>query len=127
LYGVKTLCVVLVGLLLGGIGIETARAEQANDRFGRLGGNALLVIQRAPNFGTKQGCIISIDGVSYGILGYNRRLRTLVTPGAHVVTMRPVPNYRRPGLRQNQRIYVDAGRTNLFTLSWDSGDVPVLK
>ena len=127
LYRVKTLCVVLVGLLLGGIGIETARAEQANDRFGRPGGTALLVIHRAPNFGTKQGCIISIDGVSYGILGYNRHLRTLVTPGAHVVTMRPVPNFHRAVLYNRQRIYVHAGRANVFTLSWESGDVPVLK
>jgi hypothetical protein len=121
---VKTLCVILLGFFLGGIGIETAPAEPAHNRSS---GNALLVIKRAANFGTKQGCIISIDGVSYGILGYNRRLKTFVTPGAHVVTMQPVPNYRRPGLRQHQRIYVHAGRTNLFTLSWDSGDVPVLK
>jgi hypothetical protein len=120
---VKTLCVVLVGLLLGGIGIETARAEQANDRSG---GNALLVIKRAPNFGSKQGCIISIDGVNYGILGYNRRLKTFITPGAHVVTMQPVPNYRRPGLRQHQRIHVHAGKQNVFTLTW-SEDLPVLK
>jgi hypothetical protein len=128
LYCVKTLCVVLVGLLLGGIGIETARAEQANDRSGRRpGGNALLVIHRAANFGTKQGCIISIDGVSYGILGYNRHLRTLVAPGAHVVTMRPVPNFHRAVLQNRQRIYVHGGRANVFTLTWESGDVPVLK
>ena len=126
-YRVKTLWVVLIGLLLGGIGIETARAEQANDHFARFGGNALLVIHRAPNFGTKQGCIISIDGVNYGILGYNRRLRTLVTPGAHVVTMRPVPNFHRAVLHNRQRIYVRGGRANVFTLTWESGDVPVLK
>jgi len=126
-YRVKTLCVVLAGLLVGGIGIETTRAEQPNDRFGYLGGNALLVIHRAPNFGTKQGCIISIDGVNYGILGYNRRLRTLVTPGTHVVTMRPVPNFHRAVLHNRQRIYVHGGRANVFTLSWESGDVPVLK
>ena len=120
----KTLCVVLVGLLLGGVGIETARAKPAHDRSG---GNALLVIQRAPNFGSKQGCIISIDGVNYGILGYNRRLRTLVTPGAHVVTMRPVPNFHRAVLQNRQRIDVHGGRANVFTLSWESGDVPVLK
>ena len=123
----KLSCVVLVGLLVGGIGIETARAERANDRFGRPGGNALLVIHRAPNFGTKQGCIISIDGVNYGILGYNRHLRALVTPGTHVVTMRPVPNFHRAVLHNRQRIYVHGGGANVFTLSWESGDVPVLK
>jgi hypothetical protein len=110
-----------------GIGIETVRAEQANDRFDRLGGNALLVIRLTPNFGTNQGGIIAIDGVNYGILGYNRRLRTLVTPGAHVVTMRPLPNFHRAVLCNPQRIYVHGGRDNVFTLSWESGDVPVLK
>ena len=86
----------------------------------------MLVIKRSPNFGTKQGCSISIDGVSYGIISYNRRLETSLSPGEHVVTMQPVPNYRRPGLRHQQRIHVHAGKRNVFTLSW-SGDVPVLK
>lgn len=86
----------------------------------------MLVIRRSPAFGTRQGCSITIDGVSYGIIGYNRHLETSVAPGEHVVTMQPVPNYRRPGLRNQQRIHVDAGKQNVFTLSW-SGDVPVLK
>ena len=48
-------------------------------------------------------------------------------PGAHVVTMVPAPNFHRAVLRNHQRIYVDAGRPNFFTLSWLGGDVPVLK
>jgi hypothetical protein len=114
--------ILLVVLLLCGVSASTTLAEHHGST-----GDALLVIKRSPNFGTKQGCSISIDGVSYGIIGYNRRLETSVAPGEHVVTMQPVPNYRRPGLRNRQRVYVHAGRANVFTLSWGSADMPVLK
>src|ERR1043166_4188237 len=123
----KTLLLLLLALFSCGMGIGTVHAGQANHIFNRSGRNALLVINRAPDFGFRQGCVIYIDGVSYGILGYNRRLERLVAPGAHVVTMVPVPNFHRAVLRNHQRIYVDAGRPNSFTLSWQSGDVPVLK
>ena len=113
--------VLLVALLLCGVSASTTLAEHRGSS-----GDAMLVIKRSPNFGTKQGCSITIDGVSYGIIAYNRRLETTVSPGEHVVTMQPVPNYRRPGLRNQQRIHVLAGKQNVFTLSW-SGDVPVLK
>jgi hypothetical protein len=113
--------VLLVALLLCGASASTTLAEHHGSS-----GDTLLVIKRSPTFGTKQGCSITIDGVSYGIIGYNRRLETSVTPGEHVVTMQPVPNYRRPGLRNQQRIHLHAGQRNVFTLSW-SGDVPVLK
>ena len=86
----------------------------------------MLVIKRSPTFGTRQGCSIAIDGTSYGIIGYNRHLETSVSPGEHVVTMQPVPSPRGAALRNQQRIHVDAGRQNVFTLSW-SGDLPVLK
>ena len=122
----KIFCTLLLASLLCGIGLGTARAEQGDHHVSRSGGDALLIIKRSPNFGVRQGCSISIDGVSYGIISYNRRLETPLTPGEHVVTMQPVPNYRRPGLRNQQRILVHPGRQNVFTLSW-SGDLPVLK
>jgi hypothetical protein len=123
----KTLRILLLVLFFCGMGVGTAHPGQADHRFSRSGRNALLVINRAPDFGFRQGCVIYIDGVSYGILGYNRRLESLVTPGAHVVTMVPAPNFHRAVLGNHQRIYVDAGRPNFFTLSWFGGDVPVLK
>lgn len=113
--------VLLAALLVYGVVVGTTLAEQHGSRE-----DAVLLIERSPNFGTNQGCAISIDGVSYGIISYNRRLETSLAPGDHLVTMQPVPNYRRPGLHQQQRIHVDAGQQNVFTLTW-SGDVPVLK
>jgi hypothetical protein len=111
--------VLLVALLLCGVSASTTLAEHHGSK-----GDALLVIKRSPNFGTRQGCSITIDGVSYGIISHNRRLETSMTPGEHIVTMQPVPNYRTR--RNQQRIQVHAGKQNVFTLSW-SGDVPVLK
>src|SRR6516164_7468453 len=109
--------VLLAALLLCGVSASTALAEHHGSK-----GDTLLIIKRSPTFGTTQGCSITIDGVSYGIIGYNRHLETSVTPGEHVVTMQPVPNYRGAALRNQQRIHVDAGRQNVFTLSW-SGDL----
>ena len=113
--------VLLAALLVCGVSVGTTLAEHHGSRE-----DAVLVIKRSPNFGTKQGCAISIDGVSYGIISYNRRLETSLAPGDHVVTMKPVPNYRRPGLRQQQRIHLHAGKQNVFTLTW-SADLPVLR
>jgi hypothetical protein len=113
--------VLLAALLVCSLSVGTTLAEHHGSSK-----EALLVIKRSPNFGTKQGCAISIDNVSYGIISYNRHLETSLAPGDHVVTMKPVPNYRRPGLRQQQRIHVRASQRNVFTLTW-SGDVPVLK
>jgi len=113
--------VLLVTLLLYGVVASTTLAEHHGSK-----GDALLVINRSPKFGKNQSCSITIDGVSYGVLSYNRRLETTLTPGEHVVTMQPVPNYRGAALRNQQRIQVQAGKQNIFTLSW-SGDLPVLK
>ena len=113
--------ILLAVLLWCGVSVGTTLAEHHGST-----GDALLVITRSPNFGTGQGCAISIDGVSYGIINYNRQLEISLAPGDHVVTMKPVPNYRRPGLRQQQRIHLNAGQQNVFTLTW-SGDMPVLK
>ena len=113
--------VLVIALLLCGFSASTTLAEHHGSK-----GDALLVIKRSPTFGTKQGCSISIDGVSYGVIGYNRRLETSVASGEHLVTMQPVPNYRGPSLRNQQRIHVHAGKPNVFTLSW-KGDMPVLK
>ena len=123
----KTFRILLVVLLVCGLSVETARSGQPDHRPSHSNGDALLVINRAPDFGFRQGCVIYIDGVSYGILGYNRRLERFVPPGVHVVTMRPVPNYHRAVLQNHQRIYLNAGKSNIFTLSWLSGDVPVLR
>ena len=122
----KTLRILLLVLFFCAMGVGTACPGQADHRFSSSGRNALLVINRAPDFGFGQGCVIYIDGVSYGIISYNRRLETSVAPGEHVVKMQPVPNHRRPGLHNQQRIYVHAGKQNVFTLSW-GGDLPVLK
>ena len=109
--------VLLVALLWCGVSVSTTLAEHHG-----ASGDTLLIIKRSPKFGKNQICSITIDGVSYGIIGYNRSLETSVTPGEHLVTMWP----RGYGRRNQQRISVQAGRRNVFTLSW-SDRLPVLK
>ena len=109
--------VLLVAVLLCGFSANTTLAEHHGS-----GGDTLLVIKRSPAFGRNQNCVITIDGASYGILSYNRSLETSMTPGEHLVTMWP----RLSGLRNQQIIYVQAGKQNVFTLSW-SDILPVLE
>ena len=108
--------VLLVAFLLCGVSASTTLAEHHGSS-----GDTLLVIKRSPTFGKNQNCVITIDGVDYGILSYNRSLEASLTPGEHLVTMWP----RRTGLRNEQRIYVHAGKQNVFTLTW-SDILPVL-
>jgi hypothetical protein len=109
--------VLLAALLLCGVSAGTTLAEHHGSS-----GDTLLVVKRSPKFGRNQRCSITIDGVNYGILAYNRSLEASVTPGEHLVTMWP----RGSGRRNQQRITVQAGQRNVFTLSW-SDDLPVLK
>src|SRR5215467_6390272 len=106
--------ILLIGLLLCGVSFSTTFAEPHGS-----GGDALLVVKRSPKFGKNASCSITIDGVNYGILGYNRSLEASVSPGEHLVMMWP----NGSGRRNQQRISVQAGQRNVFTLTW-SDDLP---
>src|SRR6266850_7388572 len=118
---VAVACSLAASTAQAGSGATTSRAASHGE-------SADLIVKRAANFGNEEHFNLFIDGLYAANVGYGRRYEARLSPGEHVVTIQPVPNFGGNGARfAHQRIRLAPGRTSTFTVVWtDGGERPVL-
>jgi len=118
---VAVACSLAASTAQAGSGATTSRAASHGE-------SADLIVKRAANFGNEEHFNLFIDGLYAANVGYGRRYEARLSPGEHVVTIQPVPNFGGNGARfAHQRIRLAPGRTSTFTVVWKGGgERPVL-
>ena len=83
--------------------------------------NALLVVNRAANFGILESISVFIDGVQVADLELSQSYDALLRPGQHVlsISMNPKTDGQRPTQR---RVNAKSGETYAFTAVWRSAE-----
>ena len=81
--------------------------------------NALLVVNRAANFGILESISVFIDGVQVADLELSQSYDALLRPGQHVlsISMNPKTDGQKPTQR---RVNAKPGETYAFTAVWRS-------
>ena len=81
-----------------------------------------LIVQRAPNFGTRLVLHLWIDGRDVADIQRDRRYDGFVSAGHHVLTVLAVPNseFRQP---TSTDLTVQPGHAYVFTAAWESDHV----
>ena len=129
-YPMKTLHGLWVVAVAFSLAASTAQAgsEAISSRAANHAESANLIVKRAANFGNEEHFNLFIDGAYAANVGYGQRYEARLSPGEHVVTIQPVPNFGGNGIRfAHQRIRLAPGRTSTFTVVWrDGGERPVL-
>lgn len=85
-------------------------------------GSGLLVVNRAPDFGTQLFLSLTVDGMPVASLPWGQRFEGLLSPGHHVLSVLAVP---QPGVRRRSHLHVkiEPGRAYVFTAVWESDRV----
>ena len=88
--------------------------------------NALLVVNRAANFGILESISVFIDGVQVADLELSQSYDALLRPGQHVlsISMNPKTDGQKPTQRH---VNAKPGETYAFTAVWKSAEYASLE
>ncbi len=114
-------------LLIGPVRSEARTRRAVDDAFGQSAkDSARLVIRRIPNLGRYLIVDLRIDGVAAGSIAYGHNYETFLTPGRHVLSVRPTP-LARWGSPTEMILNARSDQTYSFTAMGDHSGYLILK
>ena len=85
-----------------------------------------LLINRAPNFGSNMGLVVSVDGKDVGTFTEGRNYSGYLPAGQHVITARVDPNQTGAGPAR-KTLNVKAGQTYSYTAVLSGGNMTLVR
>ena len=85
----------------------------------------LLIIRRAPKFGSRVTLNISVDGMHVASLREGQSYNGSLSPGKHLISVNVTPGRGRGGTA-TKSFMVEAGQTYRITASWSSDRVVLM-
>src|ERR1043166_2345099 len=101
------------------LSLKSQAAEKPPSKTSATTGQARLIVQRTPNFGSNLVVRLSIDGKKVADIPRNQHYGGFISSGRHSLTVLSIPNteHRRA---TSVRLTVKSRQVYIYTAAWDS-------